>query len=99
MVLAGAFAGGFVTSLAGFGTGLVVLGIWLHFTHPAPAPTSLGAADALVGLAGQCPGWPRRPVGSASHNFGWRCTAGARASAAPAKAMAAEVLAAWTAQA
>lgn len=29
IVLAGAFSGGFVTGLAGFGTGLTALGFWL----------------------------------------------------------------------
>ena len=31
--------GGFVSGLAGFGTGLVVLGIWLHAVSPASAAT------------------------------------------------------------
>ncbi|MBZ8131752.1 sulfite exporter TauE/SafE family protein [Afifella sp. IM 167] len=39
VVLAGGFAGGFVTGLAGFGTGLVALGFWLHVIEPAPAAT------------------------------------------------------------
>ena len=39
VILGGAFAGGFVTGLAGFGTGLVALGIWLHVVAPAPAAT------------------------------------------------------------
>ncbi|PKR50725.1 sulfite exporter TauE/SafE family protein [Thalassospira marina] len=34
IVLLGAFAGGFVNGLAGFGTGLVALGIWLHVIDP-----------------------------------------------------------------
>src|SRR3712207_2119122 len=33
-VLFGALAGGFVSGLAGFGTGLVALGIWLHVIEP-----------------------------------------------------------------
>jgi uncharacterized membrane protein YfcA len=37
IVAAGAFAGGFVSGLAGFGTGLAALGIWLHAIPPAPA--------------------------------------------------------------
>jgi uncharacterized membrane protein YfcA len=36
-VLAGATAGGFVSGLAGFGTGLVAMGIWLHAVPPALA--------------------------------------------------------------
>lgn len=37
IILAGAFLGGFVSGLAGFGTGLVALGIWLHAVPPALA--------------------------------------------------------------
>lgn len=37
LVLCGAFAGGFVSGLAGFGTGLIALGIWLHVMAPADA--------------------------------------------------------------
>ena len=33
----GALLGGFVSGLAGFGTALVALGIWLHAVPPAPA--------------------------------------------------------------
>jgi len=36
-VLAGACLGGFVNGLAGFGTGLVALGLWLHVIEPALA--------------------------------------------------------------
>lgn len=43
VVLGGAFAGGFVSGLAGFGTGLVALGIWLYVLEP-------GAATTLVAL-------------------------------------------------
>ena len=43
VVFGGAFLGGFVSGLVGFGTGLVVLGIWLHVVEPA-------AAAALVAL-------------------------------------------------
>jgi uncharacterized membrane protein YfcA len=39
VVVAGAFAGGFVSGLAGFGTGLVAAGIWLHVISPALAST------------------------------------------------------------
>ena len=37
IIAVGAFLGGFVSGLAGFGTGLVALGIWLHATPPAVA--------------------------------------------------------------
>ncbi len=40
IVLTGALAGGFVSGLAGFGTAMVALGVWLHVLDPAPA-TSL----------------------------------------------------------
>ncbi len=36
-ILAGALLAGFVHGLVGFGTGLVVLGIWLHVIEPATA--------------------------------------------------------------
>lgn len=48
VVLAGAFAGGFVTGLAGFGTGLVALGIWLHVIHPAPAATLVAVCSVVA---------------------------------------------------
>jgi len=41
VVVVGALCGGFVTGLAGFGTGLVALGFWLHVVNP-------GIAAALV---------------------------------------------------
>jgi uncharacterized membrane protein YfcA len=37
VVTGGAFAGGFVSGLAGFGTALMALGIWLHVLGPAEA--------------------------------------------------------------
>jgi uncharacterized membrane protein YfcA len=37
LVTAGALAGGFVSGLAGFGTGLVAIGIWLYAVSPAVA--------------------------------------------------------------
>jgi uncharacterized protein len=37
IIAAGAFFGGFISGLAGFGTGLVALGIWLHAVSPAQA--------------------------------------------------------------
>ena len=37
MIALGALAGGFVSGLAGFGTGLTAMGIWLHAVPPATA--------------------------------------------------------------
>ncbi|WP_349569225.1 sulfite exporter TauE/SafE family protein [Azotobacter salinestris] len=37
IILAGALSGGFVTGLAGFGTGLTALGFWLHVVEPVVA--------------------------------------------------------------
>lgn len=54
VVLGGAFAGGFVSGLAGFGNGLVALGIWLHVLQPAPAAT-LVAVCAVVAQAQTLP--------------------------------------------
>jgi uncharacterized membrane protein YfcA len=47
VVLAGAFAGGFVSGLAGFGTGLVALGIWLHAIEPGPATTLVAICSVV----------------------------------------------------
>jgi uncharacterized membrane protein YfcA len=54
VVFAGALAGGFVTGLAGFGTGLIALGFWLHVIDPAPAAT-LVAVCSVVGQAQTLP--------------------------------------------
>jgi len=37
IVIVGALSGGFVLGLAGFGTGLMAMGIWLHALPPAVA--------------------------------------------------------------
>ena len=37
LLLLGALAGGFVSGLAGFGTALMALGIWLYVLPPAQA--------------------------------------------------------------
>lgn len=39
VIVGGAFAGGFVSGLAGFGTGLTALGLWLNVLAPTPAST------------------------------------------------------------
>jgi uncharacterized membrane protein YfcA len=50
LVLAlGALCGGFVTGLAGFGTGLTALGLWLHVVSPAAA----AALVVVCSVAGQ----------------------------------------------
>ncbi|WP_026379029.1 sulfite exporter TauE/SafE family protein [Afifella pfennigii] len=54
VVAAGALAGGFVTGLAGFGTGLVALGFWLHVMEPAPAATLV----AICSVAAQAQTMP-----------------------------------------
>jgi uncharacterized membrane protein YfcA len=48
VILGGAFAGGFVSGLAGFGTGLVALGIWLHVIGPAPAATLVAVCSVAA---------------------------------------------------
>ena len=48
VILGGAFAGGFVSGLAGFGTGLVTLGIWLHVLEPAPAATLVAVCSVVA---------------------------------------------------
>jgi hypothetical protein len=54
IVMAGALAGGFVNGLAGFGTGLVVMGIWLHALSPAVA-ASLVIVCSVVSQAQTIP--------------------------------------------
>ena len=53
-VLAGAFAGGFVSGLAGFGTGLVALGIWLYALQP-PAASSLVVICSVISQTATLP--------------------------------------------
>jgi uncharacterized membrane protein YfcA len=53
-VLFGALAGGFVSGLAGFGTGLVALGIWLHVIEPQVA-ASLVVVCSVVSQAQTIP--------------------------------------------
>jgi len=48
VVTAGALAGGFVTGLAGFGTGLVALGFWLYVIAPAPAATLVAVCSVAA---------------------------------------------------
>ena len=48
-LLLGALAGGFVTGLAGFGTGLAAAGVWFHALEPATVPPLV----ALVSVGGQ----------------------------------------------
>src|SRR3712207_2112437 len=50
VVFGGAHLGGFVSGLAGFGTGLVALGIWLHAVPPA-AVASLVVICSVVSQA------------------------------------------------
>ena len=47
LILTGALAGGFVSGLTGFGTGIVALGIWLHAVEPVAA-ASLVVACSLT---------------------------------------------------
>lgn len=50
VVLAGALAGGFASGLAGFGTGLVALGIWLHAVQPVEAATLVAVCSVFAQL-------------------------------------------------
>ncbi len=50
VVVLGAFCGGFVNGIAGFGTGLTALGFWLHVVNPGVA-AALVAACSVVGQA------------------------------------------------
>lgn len=48
LVVAGALAGGFVSGLTGFGTGVVALGLWLHVLEPAQAATLVAACSVTA---------------------------------------------------
>jgi uncharacterized protein len=50
VVVSGALAGGFISGLAGFGTGLVALGIWLHVLSPASAATLVIICSVIAQL-------------------------------------------------
>lgn len=54
-IFAGALCAGFVSGLAGFGTGLVVLGLWLHVVPPAVAT----ALVLLCSVSAQCQTIPK----------------------------------------
>ena len=59
VVLIGAFAGGFVSGLAGFGTGLVALGIWLHVIQPTTAATLVVVCSVVSQATGTTTGSSR----------------------------------------
>ena len=48
----GALGGGFVTGLAGFGTGLTALGLWLHVVSPAVNLAILGLVLCVYATRG-----------------------------------------------
>jgi uncharacterized protein len=48
LVVVGALAGGFVSGLAGFGTGLAAMGIWLRVLDPASAATLAAICSAVA---------------------------------------------------
>ncbi len=48
MILAGGFAGGLVSGLAGFGTGLMALGFWLYVIDPGPASTLVAVCSVAA---------------------------------------------------
>jgi uncharacterized protein len=50
VIVLGALCGGFVTGLAGFGSGLTALAFWLHVVNPVVA-AALVAACSVIGQA------------------------------------------------
>ena len=50
LVMAGALAGGFVNGLAGFGTGITALGLWLYVLPPSVAATLVVVCSASAQL-------------------------------------------------
>ncbi|MDQ7777102.1 MAG: sulfite exporter TauE/SafE family protein [Paracoccus aminovorans] len=51
-LLAGAFAGGFINGLAGFGTALLSLGLWLQIMPPPQAVAIVVVMSVVSGLQG-----------------------------------------------
>ncbi|MBU6499455.1 MAG: sulfite exporter TauE/SafE family protein [Rhodospirillales bacterium] len=47
VVLGGAFGGGFISGLVGFGTGLMALGIWLYVLAPSAASSLVAVCSVL----------------------------------------------------
>ncbi len=58
IVLGGAFLGGFVSGLTGFGTALTALGIWLHVLPPALASTLTACCSVASQLQTLPAIWP-----------------------------------------
>jgi len=56
-LFAGAFIGGFINGLAGFGTALFALGWWLQIMEPRAAVALVLAVTVLVGLQGLSETW------------------------------------------
>lgn len=52
VLLAGAFAGGFINGLAGFGTALLSLGLWLQIMPPPQAVAVVVVMSVVSGLQG-----------------------------------------------
>jgi len=53
IVMIGALAGGFVSGLAGFGTGITALGIWLYALEPAVAATLVVLCSVVLSVSAQ----------------------------------------------
>ena len=62
LVFAGAFVGGFVSGLSGFGTGLVGMPFWLLALHPIVA-AQLAALSAVISQA--------QTLGTVRHALSW----------------------------
>ena len=63
LLLVGALAGGFVTGLAGFGTALMALGIWLYVLPPSTA-VPLALVCSIVAQTSTLPSFWRRSTSS-----------------------------------
>ena len=62
LVFAGAFVGGFVSGLSGFGTGLAGMPLWLLAVHPVVA-AQLAALSAVISQA--------QTLGTVRHSLSW----------------------------
>ncbi|MFB8829176.1 hypothetical protein ACE0DR_06800 [Azotobacter sp. CWF10] len=74
IILAGALSGGFVTGLAGFGTGLTALGFWLHAVEPVVAAALVVICSVVGQLQSLCSACAAPSSGSGPGPFspaGW----------------------------
>jgi uncharacterized membrane protein YfcA len=91
LLLLGALAGGFVSGLAGFGTALMALGIWLYVVPPSIA-VPLVLICSILGQTSTLPSFWRSidfklgPDSSPGRCFGSHCSSCRQRCSAPGRA-------------